>query len=391
MLSIMKVLASLFRLLCSLLLLVAAALYVNCPGNPDINTYAAQLTGENILAIFTSLNWASITAAALVLAALLRLLDIAWNMGFCLSILLVLNAALYFFFGAESLPEAIRHNLTVVDFCGLVQSYPVPALIAAAVFALGWLAASAAFRVAFNTLLCYGLWYICAVIFHEMVTMYAAKPLLPGNATADSIVTFLLEYPWVCAALPGTFFLVYALLLSFFDSFPATVEKKQEESAEAPTEETKQETPADSGQKKNAEPAKEAPKPAAAPRPATAAAAVAKPTPTRPLLTPRPVLKKTAAPAAATPPAKEPAPAAPKTAASPEEPAKAGEPASTPKAEETPAAPAAEKADAPAEQPAAEEKTAAAVESPAPSEAPKAEEPRPEKSKEEAPPATPAE
>lgn len=365
--SIMKVLASLFRLLCSLLLLIAAALYVNCPGNPDITVYTAQITSENILAIFTSLNWASITAGTLVLAALLRLLDIAWNMGFCISILLVLNAALYFFFGAESLPAAIRHNITVVDFCGLVQSYPVPSLIAAAVFALGWLAASAAFRVAFNTLLCYGLWYICAVIFHEMTAMYAAKPLLPGNAAADSIVTFLLEYPWVCAALPGTFFLVYALLLSFFDSFPATVEKKKadETAGEESTEAKSAGQPAES----------KAEKPAAAPRPATKAAAAAKPTPTRPLLTPKSVLKKAAAPAAESKPAE--APKAPET----------------PRPTEAPAAPAAEKAPAaPAEQQkpeAAEEKAdstdkpAAPAEEKAPTPAPKAAD-TPHKTEEEA-------
>lgn len=382
---IMKFLSSLFRLLCSLLLLIAAALYVNCPGNPDINTYAAQITGENVAAVFTSLNWASITAAALVLAALLRLLDIAWNMGFCLSILLVLNAALYFFFGAESLPGAIRHNLTVVDFCGLVQSYPVPALIAASVFALGWLAAGAAFRVAFNTLLCYGLWYICAVIFHEMVTMYAAKPLLPGNATADSVVTFLLEYPWVCAALPGTFFLVYALLLSFFDSFPATVEKKKEESAEAPAEEPKQETPADSEQEKSAAPVKEAPKPAAAPRPATAAAAVAKPTPTRPLLTPRPILKKTAAPAATTSPAKEAAPAAPETTAT-SQPAASTEAPEAAAKPESPAAATENKAPVEQPAPAAEEKPAAEIK---PAEEPPAK--AEESTEAEEKPATPAE
>lgn len=326
----MKVLGSLFRLLCSLLVLVSAALYVQAPANPDVDTFVGLISAENVTALFTSVNWVSITAAVLVVAAVLRLLPIVWNMAFCASLILVTHFALYLVFGAGvALPESLQNNEAVAEFCNLPQTYQVPALLVALVFALGWLASNAAFRIAFCTLLCYGLWYLCAVLFHMCVGMWAEKPLLDGG---QEIVTFLQEHTWVSAALPGVFFLVYTLLMSFFDSFPtsAPMKKEADETAEEPAEKT--------DMKPAADPTKKAvTAPLGKPTP-TRPIGVAKPTVTRPIGKPKPAaLKKpatTAAPAAA--PVKTEAPAVP---AKPVEPTKPEAPAApAPKAEETPKA-----------------------------------------------------
>lgn len=366
----MKVLGSLFRLLCSLLVLISAALYVQAPGNPDVDTFVGLISTENVTALFTSVNWVSITAAVLVVGAVLRLLPIVWNMAFCASLILVTHFALYLVFGAGvALPESLQNNEAVAEFCNLPQTYQVPALLVAVVFALGWLASNAAFRIAFCTLLCYGLWYLCAVLFHMCVGMWAEKPLLDGG---QEIVTFLQEHTWVSAALPGVFFLVYTLLMSFFDSFPASAPKKKE------TEETEEEPTKKEDMKPAADPTKKAvTAPLGKPTP-TRPIGVAKPTVTRPIGKPKPAaLKKpatAAAPAAA--PAKAEAPVAP---AKPVEPAKPEAPAApapkaeeTPKAEESPKpevkteAKPAETADKPApEAPKAEEKPAAPDEAPA--------------------------
>lgn len=376
----MKVLGSLFRLLCSLLVLISAALYVQAPGNPDVDTFVGLISTENVTALFTSVNWVSITAAVLVVGAVLRLLPIVWNMAFCASLILVTHFALYLVFGAGvALPESLQNNEAVAEFCNLPQTYQVPALLVAVVFALGWLASNAAFRIAFCTLLCYGLWYLCAVLFHMCVGMWAERPLLDGG---QEIVTFLQEHTWVSAALPGVFFLVYTLLMSFFDSFPAYAPKKKEteETAEEPTEKV--------DMKPAADPTKKAvTAPLGKPSP-TRPIGVAKPMATRPIGKPQPAAMKkpatTAAPAAA--PAK---PEAPVTPAKPVEPAKPEAPAApAPKAEETPKAEEspkpevkteskpAETADKPApEAPKAEEKPAAPAETPAaPAAEPKAEE-----------------
>lgn len=405
--SIMKFLASLFRLLCSLLVLVVIALYVNAEGNPDVSAFAAQVTGENLLALFTSVNWVSITAVVLAVAALLRLLEIAWNMAFCAALVLVIAGSSYMVFGAETaLPAALSTNAAVLDFCNLPQTYPVPALIVAGVFALGWLAANAAFRIAFNTILCYALWFGCAVLFHATAEMAAADPALADKETAQSILTFIQAHPWVTAALPGVFFLVYSLLMAFFDSFPSSAKKKnaeepakkeaEEKKADAPKAETKPAAPA-------AKPTQTRPLPAAKPtqtRPLT----VAKPTTTRPLTakpaapaakplakpvlppvpkapSPQPEVKPAAetkpeaktepAPAAETKPETktEPAPAAEPKPEAKAEPASAAEP--KPEAKDAPA-PEAPKAPAAAEAPKAETAPAAEPKPEAPAEKPEA-------------------
>lgn len=389
--SIMKFLASLFRLLCSLLVLVVIALYVNAKGNPDVSAFAAQVTGENLLALFTTVNWVSITAVVLVVAALLRLLEIAWNMAFCAALALVIAGSSYMVFGAETaLPAALSTNAAVLDFCNLPQTYPVPALIVAGVFALGWLAANAAFRIAFTTILCYALWYGCAVLFHTTAEMAAADPALADKETAQSILTFIQAHPWVTAALPGVFFLVYSLLMAFFDSFPSSAKKKNaEEPAKKEAEEKKADAP-----KAEAKPAAPAAKPTQ-----TRPLPIAKPTQTRPLTvakptTTRPLTAKPAAPAAkplakpvlppvpkapspqpevkpaaeTKPEAKaEPAPAVEPKPEAKVEPASAAE--SKPEAKDTPApeapkAPAAEEAPKAEPAPAAESKPEAPAEKP---------------------------
>lgn len=347
----MKVLGSLFRLLCSLLVLISAALYVQAPGNPDVDTFVGLISTENVTALFTSVNWVSITAAVLVVGAVLRLLPIVWNMAFCASLILVTHFALYLVFGAGvALPESLQNNEAVLEFCNLPQTYQVPALLVAVVFALGWLASNAAFRIAFCTLLCYGLWYLCAVLFHMCVGMWAEKPLLDGG---QEIVTFLQEHTWVSAALPGVFFLVYTLLMSFFDSFPASAPKKKE------TEETTEEPTEKVDMKPAAEPTKKAvTAPLGKPTP-TRPIGVAKPTVTRPIGKPKPAALKKPATAAA--PAA--APAKPVEPAKPEAPA-----APAPKAEETP-----KEEDTPKPEEKTEVKPAETADKPAP-EAPKAEE-----------------
>lgn len=411
--SIMKFLASLFRLLCSLLVLVVIALYVNAEGNPDVSAFAAQVTGENLLGLFATVNWVSITAVVLAVAALLRLLEIAWNMAFCAALALVIAGSSYMVFGAETaLPAALSTNAAVLDFCNLPQTYPVPALIVAGVFALGWLAANAAFRIAFTTILCYALWYGCAVLFHATAEMAAADPALADKETAQSILTFIQAHPWVTAALPGVFFLVYSLLMAFFDSFPSSAKKKD---AEEPAKKEEEEKKADAP-KAEAKPAAPAAKPTQ-----TRPLPIAKPTQTRPLTvakptTTRPLTAKPAAPAAK-PLAKPVLPPVPKAAAPQPEvkpatetkpetktaPAPAAEPKPEAKADPAPAAeskPEAKAEPASAAEPKTEAKDTPAPEAPkapAAEEAPKAETAPAAESKPEAPaekteaPAAPAE
>ncbi len=344
--SMLKALGIFVRLVCSLVVLFAVALYLQMPVHPLSMGVAPEqfvdgVTLDAVKSFFTSLNWVSITAGVLVLCALLRLLDMAWNVAFCLSIVLVLFCGLWTIWGpVVALPAPVQGNGYMIQLCTLPQDYPVPAVIVMGVFAMGWLASTAPFRIAFTTLVSFGLWYGITCLMHwGIVTRWADTP----TPAQPELLAMVLANPWMIAALPGAFFLVYAVLVAFFETFLSPAKKKEAPRAE--------EKPADAPEKEEpVKPAAGGNTPAA---PVRTAAKVVKP-----------VLKPAAkpAPAAKAAPKTEEAPTpkeAPKPEPTPQEtPASpAPEPKPEPTPQETPASPAPEpKPEAkPAEQPSAVE------------------------------------
>lgn len=324
----LKALGIFVRLVCSLIVLLAVALYLQMPTAVAPESFADAVSAEAVAGLFSSLNWVSITAGVLVLCALLRLLDMAWNVAFCLSSVLVLFCGLWAVWGpVVALPLPVQDNAVMTQLCTLPQTYPVPALIVAGVFAMGWLASTAPFRIAFTTVVSFGLWYGLTTLMHwGIVTRWADTP----TPAQPELLAMVLANPWMIAALPGAFFLVYAVLVAFFETFLSSSKKKAPQAEEKPAEDKKPET----DEKKpaaaiSATPAKSA-KPAAALAPKLA----------------KPVLKP-ATPAAPKPEVKpEPKPE-PQPEAKPEEkpetkPEPASAPKPEPKAEEKPAEKAAE-------------------------------------------------
>lgn len=361
-----KVLASLFRLLCSLMVLLVVVVYLNA-GNLHITPAELSFRAEDLLTPFRTVNPFSITAVVLVVLAALRLLDIIWNMAFCASLILVLGISSYTLVGETALPAALHGNETVAAFLSLPQSYPVPTLLIAAVFTIGWLAANAAFRIAFNTLLSYVLWFVCSFIFHAALGIWADHPQT-AQGNAQSFLTFLLEHPWVCAALPGVFFMIYSLLMAFFDSFPSSETKDKPAPQPKPVKE--QPAPAATEKPTPSKPLPAAPTPSKPlpVKPTPSRPLPVKPTPSRPLTLKKPTPVVLPKPQAVTKPSE-----------SKEEAPKPAEPAPVPAAEapaskpETPVA----TAEAPAPKP---ETPASAAEAPAPkpeTSAPAAEVPAP--------------
>ena len=258
----MKALGILVRLLCSLVVLLAVALYLEmgtCAIAPE--QFAAGITPEHLAAFFTSLNWVSITAGALVLLALLRILDMAWNIAFCLSFVPVLFCGLWTVWGpAVALPVPLQGNACMTAFCTLPQDYPVPALIVMGIFAMGWLASTAPFRIAITSLVSFGLWYGVTFLAHHVIVCRWADTPTPAQ---PEVLAMVLANPWLIAAIPGAFFLVYAVLVAFFETFLSRSSKKKPAPAaqEKPAEE-KKETPAPADN-----PAEQKPVAAPAPKP----------------------------------------------------------------------------------------------------------------------------
>lgn len=309
----LKALGIFVRLLSSLLVLLVVALYLQTGiDNISPEQFAASVTPESITVLFTSFNWVSITAGVLVLLALLRLLDMAWNVAFCLSFIPVLFCGLYAYFGeTAALPAPLQGNAYMTEFCTLPQTYPVAAIIVIGVFALGWMAATAAFRIAVSTLVSFGLWYgMSALLYFVITTRWADTP----EPAQPEILTMVLANPWMIAALPGAFFLVYAVLVSFFETFltkkkPAA--KKDEKKDEKKDDKKDDKAPDDTAKKEGT---------------ATTAASLKPVTPAQPKVT----VKKPS-----------PAPAEPKKDEAPKVEEKPAEPKKdeAPKAEEKPAEP----------------------------------------------------
>lgn len=225
----MKILGILFRLLYSLLILIAIGIYAQAPAGVSLESYSLLISPDTLLELFTSVNWVSVLAVVLIVLACLRILDMVWNVLFCASTLLVTICSLYLAFGAGvAMPTPLDGNSWVESFCALPQSYPVPALIVACIFAIGWLIATASLRIAITSLVSYMLWYICSEMFHYIVYLWSEAP----HPSMPEVLHTLQAAPWISAAIPGAFFLIYALVMSFFETFISRREDEQIEEAE---------------------------------------------------------------------------------------------------------------------------------------------------------------
>ena len=134
------------------------------------------------------------------------------------------------------MPDALQGNRAVLDFCYLPKLYPIPATLIFAIFAMGWLCSTAPFRIMFTCVLSYALWYGCAEVFHYMIGTWAKSP----EPSMPELLHAAQSAPWISAAIPGAFFLVYALLMSFIETFISRREEDRKKRAEAAAEEEKQ-------------------------------------------------------------------------------------------------------------------------------------------------------
>lgn len=255
----MKALGILFRLVCSLVLLAVAAIYVNAPADAPSGILLQADSWQSVAALCTSCNWFTLTAILLIVLAFVRVLNAAWNILFCGAILVLLSSGITLLIGVPySVPGVLRDNALVLEWLQMPLSYPIAIAITLFIFATGWLCATASLRVAITAGVSYLLWYGCTELLSYATTLWAesADPAMPET------LHMIQAAPWIIAAVPGAFFLIYAVLMSFFETFitsgsktsvpkkatpaPTAEEKKESESAPAPApaaEEKKPEEP----------------------------------------------------------------------------------------------------------------------------------------------------
>ncbi len=346
----MKVLASLFRVVCSIIILLLLAFYLQSAPTIGLNDFCQNLDTEKLLTMLSAVNAVTISLVIILLMGIfsfLRLLKAVWNVLFCVSILILLMGGLYVFFGPGiALPHAIYHDVAVNQACQALNAYEVPMAMTILIFAMGWFCAPACGRVAITTVVSFGLWYALTEFLTYIVHLWGST----ANPGMPEALHMIQSTPWIIAAVPAAFFLIYALLMAFFETYistskPATKPADKESDKQKTDGEKKTEESPKPADEKKAEPEK---KPALKPaEPAAKSQPILKAAPASPA-----PLKKLKLATPATPEKQEnkplptSIPAEPKAEDKPAEPKAEDKPAE-PKAEDKPAEPKAE--DKPAE------------------------------------------
>lgn len=268
----MKLLASLFRVVFSIIVLLALACYLQNAPTIGLANFCESISAEQLLSILSGFNTVSVLFVIILLLGMLpftRVLEAVWNVAFCASVLALLAIGLYEIGGPFiALPKALYNNDAVIQLYQSVSSYEVPVTLTLLIFIAGWFCASACGRVAITAVVSFGLWYAITSFFTYAVQLWAnsESPRMP------EALHMVQSTPWIVAAVPGAFFLIYALFMAFFETFIQTKTAKASEKvdnekkdsdkkpaeSEQPAAEEKKEAP-----KQAEEDKKPAPKPAA--------------------------------------------------------------------------------------------------------------------------------
>lgn len=319
----MKALAILFRLVFSIIVLMAVTCYLQVSPTTTLSEFCNSINSSALLDQLCGINYLTVSLALVILLTIFsitRILDAIWNTLFCASILVLIASGLYTLAGPGiALPSALVHNEAVNQFCQSFTAYEIPLAITLLIFIAGWVCASACGRVAITAVISYALWYGVTEFFTYASQLWAnnASPALP------EALYIVQGTPWILAAVPGAFFLIYALLMACFETYIGNGKKKAAKKKAEPA-------PADNKEVKDTESTQKAEK---------------EQKPAEPISKTKPVLKlatATASPAKklkpATPVVEKPATVVEAKKEKPaEEPKKVEMPAEEPKKEEKPA------------------------------------------------------
>ena len=222
----MKALAILFRLVFSIIVLIAVACYLQVSPTTTLSEFCNSINSSALLDQLCGINYLTVSLALVILLTIFsitRILDAIWNTLFCASILVLIASGLYTLAGPGiALPSALVHNEAVNQFCQSFTAYEIPLAITLLIFIAGWVCASACGRVAITAVISYALWYGVTEFFTYASQLWAnsASPALP------EALYIVQGTPWILAAVPGAFFLIYALLMACFETYIGNGKKK---------------------------------------------------------------------------------------------------------------------------------------------------------------------
>lgn len=221
----MKVLTSLLRVIFSIVVLLALACYLQAAPTVSLSQFCLSIEPTQLIELLSGFNAVTITLVIILLLGILsftRVLEAAWNVLFCAAVLGLLITGLYTLGGPSiALPNALYHNEDINHICQSLTSYEVPIAIAILIFLAGWVCASACGRVLITAVVSFGLWYALTEFFTYIVHQWAnsSAPAMP------EALNMIQGSPWIIAAVPGSFFLIYALLMALFETFIGSAPK----------------------------------------------------------------------------------------------------------------------------------------------------------------------
>ncbi len=220
----MKILGTLFRLLCALVVLLALAMYLGGPLQVSLPDYLASFTPERLLALADLESWPAIAAGALLLLTLCCGIRLGWNIVYGLATLAFFAEVAVLGLGADvAVPTAARGFGWEAFLTELPLHFPVPALMIPALCMLGVFCSSAPVRIALTSLLCCALCYGVAELAWLGLLQWQgmAEPFLPG------VLTTLQTYTWLLVLFPIVFFAQYAVYMAMFEAFIPSKKKNK--------------------------------------------------------------------------------------------------------------------------------------------------------------------
>ncbi len=245
----MKILGSLFRLLCALVVLLAVAVYLDGPLQASLMDYLGTFTPEHLQSLAVADSWLAIAAGALLLLTLCCGMKLGWNLLYSLATVAFFAEVAVLALGPDmALPSAARGLGWEQVLRELALNYPVPTLMIPALCVLGCLCSTAPVRIAWTSLLSCALCYGCAELLTFGVQYWQAMetPFMPRALSMIKL------FPWILLALPAVFFLQYCLFMALFETFiprrkksgKKDKKKADDKKAEEPKEDKKEDKPA---------------------------------------------------------------------------------------------------------------------------------------------------
>ncbi len=222
----MKILGTLFRFVCALLVLLAVTIYLSGSLQVSLTEYISAFAPEHLQALAKLDSWFAVSAGALLLLTLCGGMKLGWNIVYSLAtIVFFIEAAAMLLEPQLVLPTPLRALGWEACVSGFTTAYPVATLMVPCLCILGCLCSNAPFRIALTSLICCALCYGLAELLNLGVQQWAAMP----EPALPDVLTFIQSYPWTLAALPAVFLLQYCLFMAMFEAFIPRKKKKKDD------------------------------------------------------------------------------------------------------------------------------------------------------------------